>query len=72
MGALLGRKLRRALENHPHVADVRGMGMMWGIELVKERQTLAPFPRRVMVTERLWKHLFDHGVIVYTSVAMAG
>ncbi len=46
--------------------------MMWGIEIVKDRGTLKPFPRAEKVTERLWNALFDEGVIVYKSVALAG
>jgi taurine--2-oxoglutarate transaminase len=30
-------------ERHPSVGDVRGMGHFWGIELVKNRKTKAPF-----------------------------
>jgi adenosylmethionine-8-amino-7-oxononanoate aminotransferase len=72
MGAVLGKKLIDALADSPYVADVRGLGMMWGIELVKDHKSLAPFPRAERVAERLWSYLFDHGVIVYKSLAMAG
>ena len=33
------------LQTHPHVAEVRQCGTMVGIELVADRQTLAPFPK---------------------------
>ena len=39
MGALLGRELRALKDRHPSVGDVRGKGLMWGIELVKDRGT---------------------------------
>ncbi|MCU0560302.1 MAG: aspartate aminotransferase family protein [Desulfobacterales bacterium] len=74
--ASLGEKLGEALMNRlgasPWVADIRGLGMMWGIEIVKDRETLQPFARAEKVTERIWKALFEEGVIVYKSVAMAG
>jgi hypothetical protein len=54
------------------VGDIRGIGMMWGIEFVRDKQGLAPFPRSDKVTEKLWQALFDQGVILYKSVAMAG
>jgi len=60
------------LEESPFVAEVRGLGMMWGVELVADQKTLAPFPRTEKVTERLWQYLFDRGLIVYKSAAMAG
>lgn len=72
MGRILGRELREHLANSPHVADVRGVGMLWGVELVADKQTLAPFPRAEKVTERLWQHLFDEGIIIYKSVGLAG
>lgn len=31
MGALLERELRARLENHPHVGDIRGKGLFWGV-----------------------------------------
>ncbi len=39
MGEVLGRELRGLMERHPSVGDVRGKGLMWGIELVKDRGT---------------------------------
>jgi len=49
MGEVLGPKLRRLADRHPKVGDVRGLGLFWGIELVKDRTTkepLEPFSRR--------------------------
>ncbi len=39
MGELLRRELRGLMARHPSVGDVRGKGLMWGIELVKDRGT---------------------------------
>jgi adenosylmethionine-8-amino-7-oxononanoate aminotransferase len=71
-GQILGAKLSEALKDSPHVVDVRGIGMMWGIEFAADKGTLEPFPRSRKVTERLWEHLFEDGVITYKSVALAG
>lgn len=35
--------LLQPLANHPHVAEIRQKGVMVGIELVQERQTMTPF-----------------------------
>jgi len=72
LGERLGRCLRDALAGSPHVGDIRGIGMMWGVEFVQDRNTLQPFPRGRKVTEALWQALFDRGVITYKSVGMAG
>ncbi len=34
----------KALRGHPHVGDVRGTGMMWGVELVADKESKARFP----------------------------
>nr|MCU0564022.1 hypothetical protein [Desulfobacterales bacterium] len=65
-------RLREALSGSPHVGDIRGIGMMWGVEFVQDRSSLQPYPRSKKVTEALWQNLFDRGVILYKSVGMAG
>lgn len=72
MGQFLGRLLKATLEDHPHVAQVRGLGYLWGVEFVQDKATLRPFPRQEQVTERLWQALFDQGLITYKSTALAG
>jgi 4-aminobutyrate aminotransferase/(S)-3-amino-2-methylpropionate transaminase len=46
--AALGERMRARLAAfaaaHPHVAEVRGRGMMIGVELVRDRRTLEPAP----------------------------
>lgn len=44
MGAALLARLRAALADHPRVGDVRGLGMMIGIELVRDRGSREPAP----------------------------
>jgi len=72
MGARLGRALEERLGGHPRVAQVRGIGMLWGVELVRDKETLAPYPRKEKVTERIWQELFDQGIILYKSTGLAG
>ena len=43
-GAELLARLRAALADHPHVGDVRGKGLMCGVELVEDRADKRPFP----------------------------
>jgi adenosylmethionine-8-amino-7-oxononanoate aminotransferase len=72
VGRRIGQRLHAVLADSPHVGDIRGIGMMWGVEFVADKQTLAPFPRSRNITEKLWQALFEQGVILYKSVGMAG
>lgn len=71
-GKILGEMLKERLSSIPHVGDIRGIGFMWGIELVKDKETLIPFPRQEKVAERLWDAIFQKGIITYRSTALAG
>ena len=46
--------------------------MFWGVELVKDKNTLRPFPRETQMVERIWQSVFDKGVIVYKAFGLAG
>jgi adenosylmethionine-8-amino-7-oxononanoate aminotransferase len=71
-GQGIGQRLHEALADSAHVGDIRGIGMMWGVEFVSDKQTLAPFPRAEKIAEKLWEALFEQGIILYKSVGMAG
>jgi taurine--2-oxoglutarate transaminase len=65
MGQVLGDRLRRLADRHPVVGDVRGKGLFWGVELVKDRATrepVAPFSRSgPSPMKGLLKRAFDLG-----------
>ncbi len=69
--AELGERIRKdlsvALDDVPSVGDVRGIGMMVGVELVRERETKDPFPRAEHVTERVVGAARDAGLLLYSS-----
>ncbi|KAJ5540799.1 hypothetical protein N7494_005875 [Penicillium frequentans] len=44
MGAYLSQLLHEKLDDHPHVGDIRGRGLFWAIEFVKDKQTKEPYP----------------------------
>ncbi len=56
-GARLRARLDR-LADHPHVGEVRGRGLLLGIEIVKDRRTLEPFPAK----DRISAHVTSAGV----------
>jgi hypothetical protein len=75
LGAKLLQELRAELDGVEHVGDVRGIGMMIGIELVRDRTSKEPFGRAEQVTERIVAAARDAGLLLYSStghVDMAG
>ncbi|MFM8998582.1 MAG: aspartate aminotransferase family protein [Actinomycetota bacterium] len=66
-GAALLEDLRERLAGEPGVGDVRGLGMLLGIELVRDRATKAPYPRAERVTERVLAAGRERGILLYSS-----
>lgn len=71
MGQYLGQRLRHAVAGHPHVGDVRGRGLFWGIELVQDKVTKAPFPASHHVATNIFRRAFEGGLILYYSQGCA-
>jgi len=42
IGAYLGEKLKALPARHPSIGDVRGIGLFWAVELVKNKETKQP------------------------------
>jgi taurine--2-oxoglutarate transaminase len=61
MGAYLGEKLFALRSRHPSIGDVRGMGLFWAIELVKDQQTKEPF--------NTWQEKLDGKALVVDQIA---
>lgn len=66
-GARLLDGLREALADASLVGDVRGLGLMVGIELVRDRETRIPFAREEAVTERVTAAGRERGLLLYSS-----
>jgi adenosylmethionine-8-amino-7-oxononanoate aminotransferase len=65
VGAYLLEKLQEKLLPFSYVGDVRGKGLMLGVEIVKDKVTKEPFPVELGMAENLTVTLLKHGVIVY-------
>jgi adenosylmethionine-8-amino-7-oxononanoate aminotransferase len=63
--------LRDRLGGHPNVGEIRGRGLMVGLELVADRETRAPFPRANRVAERVVRASRDGGLLVYSGTGLA-
>jgi adenosylmethionine-8-amino-7-oxononanoate aminotransferase len=70
-GDRLRTLLAERLTASAHVGEVRGRGLMVGIELVADRATRAAFPRAARLTEAVVRHARDAGVLVYSGTGNA-
>jgi adenosylmethionine-8-amino-7-oxononanoate aminotransferase len=70
-GERLRALLADRLGDHEHVGDIRGRGLMVGIELVEDRQTRQAFPRQTHLTEAIVRAARDAGVLVYSGTGNA-
>jgi adenosylmethionine---8-amino-7-oxononanoate aminotransferase len=52
------------LKDHPQVADVRQRGMILAIELVKHRESRAPYPWQERRGLRVYRHGLERGVLL--------
>jgi adenosylmethionine-8-amino-7-oxononanoate aminotransferase len=48
-GKYLGESLIYSLSSHPNVGNIRGKGLLWGIEFVKDKRTKEPFEPEIGV-----------------------
>jgi adenosylmethionine-8-amino-7-oxononanoate aminotransferase len=65
-----GQELRRSLAplaKHPQVGEVRGLGLLVGIEFVKDQATREPFPREANVAEKIRQAALKRNVLTYPS-----
>ncbi|XPS75608.1 hypothetical protein M3J09_007683 [Ascochyta lentis] len=53
-GSRLSKMLKKRLSDHQHVGDIRGAGLFWGIEFVKDKQTKEPFPADMKVNWEIY------------------
>lgn len=71
MGEYLGAKLRELGDKHPSVGDVRGLGLFWAVELVKNRATKKPLNSKEdkvsgkpLVVDRIGAEMLKAGVAI--------
>ena len=64
-----GQRLMAGLEaklgQHPNVGDIRGRGLLQGIELVTNRDTKTPFDPALKLNQRVKAEAMARGVVVY-------
>jgi adenosylmethionine-8-amino-7-oxononanoate aminotransferase len=66
----VGENLRGALgplQSHWNVGDIRGRGLLLGVEFVKDKSTREPFPKEQNIAEKIRQACLDEGVLTYPT-----
>jgi taurine--2-oxoglutarate transaminase len=76
MGQYLGEKLKALAKTHPSVGDVRGLGLFWAVDLVKNRDTKQPFNTMVdklagtpLVVDQVAAEMMKNGVALQAWIS---
>jgi adenosylmethionine-8-amino-7-oxononanoate aminotransferase len=64
-GESLRERLIARFGNHPHVGDIRGRGLFFGLELVRDRATKSPFDPAQQLHARIRREGMARGLMTY-------
>jgi adenosylmethionine-8-amino-7-oxononanoate aminotransferase len=55
------------LQAHPNVGDVRGLGLLLGVEFVKDKVTREPFPKEQDIADKIRQACLEESVLTYPT-----
>jgi taurine--2-oxoglutarate transaminase len=71
LGAYLGQKLNELKSRHVSIGDVRGIGLFWAVDLVKNQKTKTPFNTmsekvagKTLVVDKVAAQMMGNGVFI--------
>ncbi len=64
-GGALQDALRARFGEHPYVGDIRGRGLLIGMEFVSNRQTKEPFAAELQLHQTIKAHAMEAGLLCY-------
>lgn len=56
-----------SLQNHAHVGEIRGLGLLVGVEFVRDKSTREPFDPAERIAERICAAAMEEGVLTYPT-----
>ncbi len=71
MGEYLKAVLIERFGQHPNIGDIRGRGLFWGLEIVRDRDDKSPFESHLKVASRIKNTAMDQGLICYPGTGNA-
>jgi len=70
LGEYLHKQAREKLSYHPTVGNIRGKGLLMGIELVKNKETKEPFNPTALAAIRVHRIARRKGIMVYPTTGV--
>lgn len=64
-GAYFQSALRQLTDRHEIIGDVRGLGLLAGVEFVADRRTKCPFPVELRVAKQVARETLRRGLVSY-------
>jgi adenosylmethionine-8-amino-7-oxononanoate aminotransferase len=61
------RKELSAIENHPHIGQIRGLGLLHAVEFVKDKTTREPFAKEANIAEQIRQAALRKNVLTYPT-----
>jgi adenosylmethionine-8-amino-7-oxononanoate aminotransferase len=55
------------LQSHPNVGDIRGLGLLLGVEFVKNKTTREPFTKELNIAEKIRQACLEETVLIYPT-----
>ncbi len=65
LGNVIHKLLHEKFDDHQVVGDIRGMGMLWGVEFVQDKTTKLPFDPQIHFSQKVVDKAFKRGLILY-------
>jgi adenosylmethionine-8-amino-7-oxononanoate aminotransferase len=65
--AQLLRSVLSPLQSHRHVGDIRGLGLLVGIEFVRDKSTREPFDSSQAIAEKIHSAAMEEGILTYPT-----
>ncbi|AMR01489.1 MULTISPECIES: aspartate aminotransferase family protein [Bacillus] len=63
--AIIRKNLNELKNRFEFIGDVRGIGLLWGVELVSNKEKRSPFPRNLNIADIIVDIALEKGLLIY-------